>query len=113
MTVTVYVDEITEYGAEQTAGLPGTRFAHLTADTLRELLDFAQLIRLNPAWLQKPNDPVGFHFDLTPGKREHALTRGAKPVTKHELGQILARRRKATELARATAAAEAAGTGRA
>jgi hypothetical protein len=64
---------------------------HLFADTEAELRAFAAQIGLKPEWIQ---DPGGrhVHFDVTTGKRQQAIARGAKAVTWREAGEFFARK---------------------
>lgn len=52
-----------------------SEWCHLMADTLPELLKFANRIGLRRSWLQ--NKRSGVHFDLTAGKRRQAVRAGA------------------------------------
>jgi hypothetical protein len=53
-------------------------FCHLTADSVRELLAFADKLGLKRFWFQ--DDPRLPHFDLTPGMRAKAIRYGAQEV---------------------------------
>lgn len=93
--MTVYVDEIADYGAiARAAGLRTTQWAHLTADTREELHAFANRIGLKRAWFQHADD-YRWHYDVTPGKRAAALRAGAQPIDRRELAALMARRRAA------------------
>ena len=93
--VTVYVDEITDYGAiARAVGLRTTKWAHLTADTREELHAFAARIGLRRAWFQHAHD-YRWHYDVTPGKRAAALRAGAQSIDRAGLAALMARRRAA------------------
>ena len=86
----IVVDELQQYPASMTTdkGLPGRWWCHCTSDIdgdagRAELLAFAQQIGLNPAWRQQWDSP-GFHFDLTPSRRDRAIRVGAKEVEARE-----------------------------
>lgn len=69
----VYVDELIVYPNAWGPFKKGS--CHMTADTPDELHDLANKIGLKRAWFQK--HPIMDHYDLTPGKREAALSAGA------------------------------------
>jgi hypothetical protein len=98
--MTVYVDEARDYGeVARCRGLRWTRWAHLTADSREELHRFAARLGLRRAWFQ--DHPVGWHYDITPGKRAQALRLGACAITWRELGVLVAQRRAAQAARRA------------
>lgn len=91
-----YVDQLVAFvssdpQARRVGARNGHRWCHLVADTSRELMLFAARIGLRAEWLQvSPLD--GFmHFDLTPSRREAAVSAGAIEITTRE---IVALRRK-------------------
>jgi hypothetical protein len=88
--MTVYVDDA---GIPATVGRHTSRWYHLTADTPAELHQFADALGLRRSWFQA--DPVGWHYDLTEGKRRQAVALGARPVGLAEMGGILRDRRAA------------------
>lgn len=95
--MTAYVDDIRDYGEiARSRNLPGTLWAHLTADTREELHTFASRIGLRRSWFQ--DRPIGWHYDVTPGIRARALRAGAREVTVRELAGILESRRAPAEL---------------
>jgi hypothetical protein len=53
---------------------PYQRACHLIADSVEELIGFAQNIGLKKEWLQDKNTP---HFDLNEAKRKQAIANGA------------------------------------
>lgn len=85
--MTVYVDELRDYGAAALAkGLPSAHWAHLTADTQDELHAFAQKIGLRRSWFQ--NHTTRWHYDVTAGKRAQALRLGATSITWRDLAAL-------------------------
>lgn len=50
----------------------GRQSAHLTADTVEELIDYAESIGMNRAWLQHAGRP-SFHFDVTGARLKRVL----------------------------------------
>lgn len=90
--MTVYVDEIVDYGAAALAkGLPAAQWAHLTADDRGELHAFARRLGLARRWFQ--DDRVGWHYDVTTGKRARALQLGAEAIDWRAMGQLMTQRR--------------------
>lgn len=73
--MSVYVDDMR---MQARVGRVNARWSHLMADSLTELLGFADQLSLSRAWLQ--NKPSGVHFDVTDSKREEALRLGAVPI---------------------------------
>ena len=55
-----------------------SRWCHLMADSLEELVAFAEGIGMKRAWLQ--NKRSGVHFDLTEPKRKVAVKKGAVEI---------------------------------
>ena len=55
----------------------GKYWCHLTADSLQELHEFAAELGLKRGWFQEPPKTPYPHYDLTEGKREHALKLGS------------------------------------
>lgn len=90
--MTVYVDEIRDYGEiARLRRLPGTLWAHLTADTHAELHAFAARLGLRRAWFQ--DHPTRWHYDVTPGKRGQALRLGAVALDQTAMGELFIARR--------------------
>jgi len=88
----VYVDELLDYSDLAAArGLRHTHWCHLIADQREELHAFASRLGLRRAWFQ--DDPVLWHYDITPGKRAHAVRLGARQVDYREIGRIVSARR--------------------
>lgn len=72
----VYVDGLRDYGWRHGPS------CHLIADTVEELIEFAELIGLRREWFQAKSTP---HFDLTADGREVAVSMGAIELTNREL----------------------------
>jgi hypothetical protein len=70
------------------------KWSHLYADTHEELMTMAQLIRLNPDWIQHPGTGKE-HFDVVQSKRAAAIKAGARPVSWRHAGEFFAARGKA------------------
>lgn len=64
----VYVDRLVDYGWRHGPS------CHLIADSIEELIDFAESIGLRREWYQPKSTP---HFDLTVEKRAEAVAMGA------------------------------------
>lgn len=64
-----------------------TSNCHLFADSVEELAEFAQQLKLRPEWLQK--DSILPHFDLTVGMRQKAIKLGAREATMQETAAFL------------------------
>ena len=88
--MTVYVDDM-----KRPAQVVGTYqrmvWSHLTADTERELNEFASRIGLKPEWIQYPGT-YKFHYDVNATKRVAAIRAGAKRITYFEFGRMIAAR---------------------
>lgn len=67
--------------------------SHLLADTIDELIEMVQLIGIDKKWIQKAGTEQE-HFDICDSKRLLALRYGAKPITNHELVNIIRQKRK-------------------
>lgn len=55
----------------------GMIMCHMFADTDEELEDMARKIGLSPAWIQKPRESIGPHYDISKSKRAWAVLNGA------------------------------------
>ena len=75
------------------------KWSHLYADTHEELMTIAQLIGLNPKWIQHPGTDKE-HFDVVQSKRAAAIKAGARPVSWRHAGEFFAAQRKAAAAAR-------------
>lgn len=67
------------------------KWSHLYADTHEELMTMAQLIGLNPKWIQHPGT-YKEHFDVVQSKRAAAVKAGAQPVSWRHAGEFIAAR---------------------
>ena len=78
--MSVYVDDMRVPARPSGYRGRGTpRWSHLMADSHDELMSFAELLGLNPAWLQHEGRPTE-HFDVTDTVRSKALRLGALPM---------------------------------
>lgn len=73
--MTVYVDD---YRVQARVGRINARWSHMMADTLEELIEFAEQLGLRRAWLQ--DKASGVHFDVTDRVRAAAFNFGAVPI---------------------------------
>jgi hypothetical protein len=91
--MSAYVDDLQEWGgcyhgdgAAQAARVGAENenlWCHLYADTEEELHAFARRIGMRRRWAQVSRRGIP-HYDLTPGRRGHALILGAVPLTRRE-----------------------------
>lgn len=72
----VYVDSLRDYGWRHGPS------CHLIADSVEELIEFAEAMGLRREWFQPKSSP---HFDLTADGRELAIRNGAIEINQHEL----------------------------
>lgn len=71
---------------------PYTKGAHLVADSVMQLHDFAARLGLRLSWFQdRPGLP---HYDLTEGMRWKAIRQGAIEITQKELVKMMQSNRK-------------------
>lgn len=90
--MTVYVDD---YRQPARVGRLHSKWSHLTADTKEELHAFAEnKLRLKREWFQHGNDHL-WHYDVTDGKRDHAIKCGAVPITTREMVELMVARKEA------------------
>lgn len=85
--MTVWVDGIKNYPrvmVARTARKHGTKWCHMSADSLEELIAFAKGIGLPKKYLQDHNTRFKPHFDLAASKRVEAIRMGAEEVTARE-----------------------------
>ena len=75
-SVAVYVDGLRDYGWRHGPS------CHLIADSVEELIEFAESIGMRREWFQSKSTP---HFDLTAGGRDLAVQRGAIELNNREL----------------------------
>jgi Protein of unknown function (DUF4031) len=87
--VTVYVDDMYRYPMGQFGRM---KMSHLIADTEEELHAMAAAIGIARRWYQ------GDHYDISMGKRDEAIQRGAVPIPLRTLGVMCAIRRKTGRL---------------
>jgi hypothetical protein len=87
--LTCYVDTVRPY---PDAGLRFTEYCHLLADNRAELHELAERVGMPRRAFQ--DHPWRWHYDLPGPLREQALALGAVPVTMHEVGALLERRRR-------------------
>jgi hypothetical protein len=73
--MTVYVDD---YRIPARVGHVDGCWSHLMADSLDELVEFAERLGLRRAWLQ--DKASGVHFDVTDPTRAEAIRLGAVPI---------------------------------
>ena len=71
----VYVDRLVDYAWHRGPS------CHLIADSVEELIAFAEEIGMRPEWFQPRSSP---HFDLTADGREAAINNGAVPLSNRE-----------------------------
>lgn len=75
----VYVDDANIPASVQDGSRTHTsRWCHMMADSVDELVEFARSIGMRVAWIQVKRS--GVHFDLTSGKRIQAVKRGAVEI---------------------------------
>lgn len=72
----VYVDNLRDYGWHRGPS------CHLIADSVDELIAFAESIGLRREWFQPKSSP---HFDLTAEGRRLAVERGAIEIDQRQL----------------------------
>jgi hypothetical protein len=73
--VAVYIDRLVDYSWHRGPS------CHLIADSVEELIAFAEEIGLRREWFQSKSSP---HFDLTAAGREAAINNGAIPLSNRE-----------------------------
>jgi hypothetical protein len=78
--VSVFVDEVS------TANRQGRPWAHLAADTLDELHEFAFALGLRPTWFHKGASTP--HYDVTPAQRSEAIALGAYEVDRRTFAHL-------------------------
>ena len=93
-----YVDATYSY---PNAGLRFTEFCHLLADTRAELHSMADALGVPRQIFQ--DHPWRWHYDLPAHLRADAVRLGARELTMHEVGALLAARRAAVRSGQAGA----------
>ncbi|MEO5859487.1 MAG: DUF4031 domain-containing protein [Pyrinomonadaceae bacterium] len=73
----VYVDGLRDYGWRHGPS------CHLIADSVEELVEFAESMGMRREWFQAKSTP---HFDLTADGRHTAVSMGAIELSNRELG---------------------------
>jgi hypothetical protein len=97
--MTIYVSELRAWpqrakpGAERYFG-SGKQSCHMYADSIPELIAFAEQLGLKRIWFQPEH---GGHFDLTPPKRAQAVRLGAKEIRDEDRARERIAARKATQ----------------
>jgi Protein of unknown function (DUF4031) len=76
ISVAVYVDGLRDYGWRHGPS------CHLIADSVEELIEFAESMGMRREWFQAKSTP---HFDLTADGRQAAVSMGAIELTNREL----------------------------
>lgn len=76
ISVAVYVDGLRDYGWHRGPS------CHLIADSVQELIEFAESIGMRREWFQSKSTP---HFDLTVEGRAAAVAMGAIELNNREL----------------------------
>ena len=76
----VYVDDL--FPTRRTRRWPYVKACHMIADSRLELFEMANTLYLDMDWLQRGGRLE--HFDLTSGKRIHALRAGAIPLDRQD-----------------------------
>lgn len=78
--MSVYVDGLADNSAIAAVNGKGWKYGpncHMIADTIPELIAFAESIGLRRSWFQSSPPSSIPHFDLTAGKRRAAIRGGA------------------------------------
>lgn len=88
-SMSVYVDDAF---IEAKVARFNSRWCHLTADSEQELVEFARGLGLKASYLQNSGRP-SFHFDVTEGKRKHAVAAGAIEIGWRDFGELIVSRR--------------------
>lgn len=90
----VYVDRLQDYGWHRGPS------CHLIADSVEELIEFAESMGLRREWFQAKSTP---HFDLTADARKIAVAHGAIELTNRDLVAKIRELRKRKKLREAVA----------
>ena len=86
--MTVYVDDMYRYPMGE---LGRMKMSHMIADTEEELHAMAAAIGIARKWFQTKSHP---HYDISMGKRDEAIQRGAVPVPLRMMGTMVATRKR-------------------
>lgn len=92
--MTVYVDDMYRYPMGEYRNM---KMSHMIADTEEELHAMAAAIGIARRWFQTKSHP---HYDLSMGRRDMAIARGAVPVPLRLMGTMVATRRRTGVLPR-------------
>lgn len=98
----VYVDQIVDHRGHISAALArraGTRWCHMTADTIEELHEMADRVGLRRSWYQPAILLHHCHYDLVPSKRAVAVALGAVEVNSMDRARQLHQEGRALDLA--------------
>lgn len=84
--MTVYVDELKVTPPFiDSRKWPYKYYCHMVADTVSELLNFAEtILEINTKWFQHNEREWLAHFDLTKSLRDRAIRNGALEITSKE-----------------------------
>lgn len=66
----------------------GHAWCHMLADNEEELHTFAERLGMRREWFDRRGG-VGFHYNLTPAKRERAIRMGARQIDRREVAHLL------------------------
>lgn len=86
--MTVYVDDMYRYPMGEFGRM---KMSHMIADTEEELHAMAAAIGIARRWFQTKSHP---HYDISMGRRDMAIARGAVPVPLRLMGTMVATRRR-------------------
>ncbi len=102
----VYIDAIQTWpNVKGQAARYGSRWCHMTADTVEELHAFAKKIGMQRSWFQ--DKPRHFHYDLVPSRRALAVAAGAVELDIRAYAEMVYARRKLRQLHNETDSNEA------
>jgi len=87
--MTVYVDDMFKYPMGEFRRM---KMSHMIADTEEELHAMAAAIGVARRWFQ------GDHYDISMGRRDMAIARGAVPINLKVLARMVAMRRRTGHL---------------
>jgi len=90
--MSVYVDDLTRMGWRMYGKFIPS--CHMIADSVEELVEFAERIGLHRRWVQGTTNGRTPHYDLTAGKRREAIAAGAVVVDKRKFVEIIQKLRK-------------------
>lgn len=80
----VYVGQLFNCAPYKTGAWKWKEACHLLADSVEELHEMADTIRLKRSWFQRKSVP---HYDLTQGMRRKAIKAGAVELSMRQEGQ--------------------------